>query len=97
MKVFFTINIVIKYFLWIFLFLREINPIKTEKIINQKRKNEEIQRVIMKIGNYKKVKVINSEYIPNKVYINNKLEKIDINGYVEINEEDNEFNYITME
>ena len=97
MKAFLTINIVIKCILWAFLFIKKINPIKTETKIEQIRKNEEVQIVEMVIGQGGIVKVINSDYIPNRVYVNNKLTNIDINGFIIINEGNNAFNYITME
>ena len=97
MKVILTKNL-IKCILWIFLFFKAINPIKTEKIIDQKRKNEEVQIVDMMLNVYnKRIKVINSDYIPNRVYLNDKLTKIDNNGYIEKNKEGYEFINITME
>ena len=97
MKVFLTLNIILKYLIWGFLFIIPINPIIAEEIFDQKRKNEEIQIVNMKIGQGIRVKVINSDYIPNRAYVNGKPSKVDISGYVEIDDEENWYNYITME
>ena len=97
MKDILTINLLIKCLLWTFLYLREMNPITTEKIIEQKRKNEEIQIVDMKIGKYDRVKIINSDYIPNRVYVNNVLTNIDSSGYIILKNKENLFNNITME
>jgi len=97
MKVFLTINIIIKYLLWSLLFIISINHIIAEEIFGQKRKNEAIQIVHMSIGQGVRVKVINSDYIPNRVYLNEEPAKIDISGYIEISDEERESNNITME
>ena len=97
MKEFLTLNIILKYLIWGFLFIIPINPIIAEEIFGQKRKNEEVQKVVMEIGKGARVKVINSDYIPNRAYVNDEPAKIDISGYVEIDDEERYINYITME
>mgnify|MGYP002626815627 CR=1 FL=1 len=97
MKVFFTKNITLKYFLCGFFFIISINPIISEEIYNEKRKNQAIQIVKMVIGQGFRVKVINSDYIPKRVYVNNEPVKIDSTGFVDIIDEERPLNYITME
>jgi len=96
-KVFFIINIILKYLLWCFLFILPINFIVAEEMLGQKRKSEAVQIINMLVGQGIRLKVINSEYIPNRAYVNDMPAVVDISGFVEIKDDQKEYNYITLE
>ena len=67
-----------------YIFLNLINHILTEKILNNFRKLNLIQIIDIKATSGTKVKVINSDYVPNRVYINGDIGTIDSSGYVKL-------------
>ena len=70
-----------------FIFLQLINPMLTEKLSNIHRKLDSIQSVSLKVTNGTKLKIINSNYVPNRIYINGVLSSIDKNGFTRIEKE----------
>ena len=72
-----------------------INPIIAEKAPYKKRKLNSGLTIRLKVSNGQKLKIINGGYIPDKIYINGNISTIDINGYVNINNE--EINEVIME
>ena len=70
-----------------FIFLQLINPMLTEKLSNIYRKLDSIQYVSLKVTNGAKLKIINSNYVPNRIYINGILSSIDKNGFSRIEKE----------
>ena len=85
--------------LWKYILISLINPILTEEISDNNRKLEVVQSInikVKKIGTSEKLKIINSDYIPNKVYINGVISSIDNEGYVNIKDNLPDYN-ITLE
>ena len=81
-------NIYRNLFLFFCFIFADLNkPIITENISNKKRNLKPAQIIKMKVTYGKKVKIINSNYVPNRVYINGVLSEIDKSGYVKIPEE----------
>ena len=70
--------------LWNFIFLYLIKYISTEKKIRKNRKLQSYQIINIKVTNGERLKVINSDYVPNIVYLNGLRSKIDKSGYMDI-------------
>ena len=70
-----------------FIFADLYKPITTENISNKKRNLKPAQIIKMKVTYGKKLKIINSNYVPDRVFINGVESEIDRSGYVKIPEE----------
>ena len=70
-----------------FIFVGLFKPITTENISNKKRNLKPAQIIRMKVTYGKKVKIVNSNYVPDRIFINGVESEIDRSGYVKIPEE----------
>ena len=70
-----------------FIFIDLYKPITTENILTKKRNLKTLQVVKMKVTYGKKVKIVNSIYIPDRVFINGVKSEIDNSGYIKNLEE----------
>jgi len=86
-----TIIILLKNFLFYIL----INPILTVKLFNKIKYLNSNQIINLKAIKGTKVKIINSKFIPNKLYINGVISNFESSTYVNIN--NREINDITLE
>ena len=78
----------IRYLITSLLFIELINPVLSDNSLTEKRNLESPQTVRVKyIVNVSKLKAINSDYIPDRVYVNDKLSSIDKNGFILIDKE----------
>ena len=78
-------KIIFLILLWIYILINLVNPILTEDTFGNNRKLEEVQSLnikVKKIGTSEKLKIINSDFRPNKIYINGVSSSVDKEGYV---------------
>ena len=75
--------------------IKLINPISTKKSFYKKRNLDSIRSINIKVDNGTKLKIINSNYIPDRIYINGIKSTIDDSGYVNI--EKGVGNIVTLE
>ena len=78
------INNDLLFLLWNFIIVILVYPIVNEKVFNNNRKLESIQSLSIIVTNGTKLKIINSDYIPNNIYINGVNSFIEDEGYVNI-------------
>ena len=92
--IFILINNNLFFLLWYFICIELINPIFAEKNFNNRKLNQ-IQTIKIKVTYGSRLKIINSDYIPSRIYINGIKSSIDISGYVSIENEG--INNVTLE
>ena len=90
-----SINYKIYYCFFNFILINLIYPILAEKVNNKYRKLNSQLTIYMKVTYGNKLKLVNSWFLPNRVYINGIKSKLDSSGHVNINNE--EINNVTME
>ena len=73
-------------FTFCFILVYLYNPIAAENISNKKRNLNPVQIVKIKVTYGNKLKIINSNYIPNRVFINGVESEIDKSGNIKIPE-----------
>ena len=76
---------IILFLLYYFVIISLVNPILNEKIIYNKRKLSSMQIIKLKAYNDEYYKIINSRYIPNRIYIDGIESSITKNGYINTN------------
>jgi len=79
-----TINNKIFFFFWNFIIINLLGIILTKKANNSKRILNDRLTINMKVYGQNKTKIINSKYIPNRVYINGIKSTIDKIGFITI-------------
>ena len=72
------------FILWNFILLILINPILSNKVLNKKRNLNSDLTIKLKVTNGEKLKIIDAQYIPDEIYINDIISSIDNNGFVKI-------------
>ena len=78
----------IRYLIICVLFIQLINPILSDDSFMKKRILDSAQTIRVKYYiNVSKLKVINSDYIPSRVYVNGELSQIDKNGFISSDKE----------
>jgi len=82
-----TINNTILFLFWNFIMINLIGIILTKKSNNNKRKLNDRLTINMKIISQNKTKIINSKYIPNRIYINGIKSTIDKIGIITVENE----------
>ena len=82
-------------FLIYYFIIKLINPISTKKSVYKNRNLESIRSINIKVDNGTKLKIINSNYIPDRIYINGKISTVDNSGYTNI--EKGVGNIVTLE
>ena len=70
--------------IWNFILIYLMSYILTEIKINEKRKLDSVQIIDIKVNCGTKIKIINSEYIPNRIYLNGNISKIKQTGLMDI-------------
>ena len=70
--------------LWAFIWIYLINHILTEKKIRKIRKLQSLHIIDIKVTYGTKLKIINSDYVPDRVYINGDISEIDSGGGISI-------------
>ena len=78
----------IRYIIISLLFIGLINPILSDNLFIKKRILDSAQTIRVKYyTSVTKLKAINSDYIPSRVYVNDQLSSIDKNGYIIVDKE----------
>lgn len=75
--------------------IKLINPISTKKSFNKNRKLESTRTINIKVDNGTKMKIVNSNYIPDRIFVNGVKSTIDGSGYTNI--EKGVGNIVTLE
>ena len=78
----------IRYIIIILFFIGLINPVLSDNSFIKKRILDSAQTIRVKYyASITKLKAINSDYIPSRVYVNDQLSSIDKNGFIIVDKE----------